>query len=83
MRDMKKFTSKELIKTIFEINESIREWLLKKFEFVAKRIKQRLNYIHNNPVEEGYVYESEYYIYSSANEYAGGMSNTIALQMLL
>ena len=83
MRDMKKFTSKELIKTIFEINESIREWLLKKFEFAAKRIKQRLNYIHNNPVEESYVYESEHYIYSSANEYAEGMSNTIALQMLL
>ena len=106
IRDMKKFTSKELIKTILEINESRKEWLLKKFEFAAKRIKrgskykvwkdgyhpihlssnemidQRITYIHNNPVEEGYVYEPEHYIYSSADQYAGG-KNIIALQMLL
>lgn len=34
-------------------------------------IDQKLNYIHNNPVEEGIVDEPEDYIYSSARDYAG------------
>ncbi len=46
-----------------------------------KMIDQRLNYIHQNPVEEGYVYEPEHYVYSSAKDYAG-FSGLIALQML-
>ena len=33
---------------------------------------QRLDYIHDNPVKEGLVYEPEYYIYSSALDYSGG-----------
>lgn len=33
---------------------------------------QRLNYIHNNPVEAGIVFEPHYYVYSSAVDYAGG-----------
>lgn len=32
---------------------------------------QRLNYLHNNPVNEGIVEEPEHYIYSSARDYAG------------
>ncbi|CAN5479237.1 hypothetical protein BH09BAC3_BH09BAC3_38570 [soil metagenome] len=32
MRDFKKFTSKEIVKTIPEINESRKEWLLKHFQ---------------------------------------------------
>jgi REP element-mobilizing transposase RayT len=32
---------------------------------------QKLNYIHNNPVEAGYVFKSEDWIYSSASNYAG------------
>ncbi|WP_227256213.1 transposase [Pedobacter sp. MR2016-19] len=35
IRDFKKFTSKKIIKTIGEINES-REWLLDKFSFAAR-----------------------------------------------
>ncbi|WP_216011248.1 hypothetical protein [Reichenbachiella agariperforans] len=34
-------------------------------------IDQRLDYIHYNPVEEGYIYEPEHYVYSSAWDYAG------------
>lgn len=34
-------------------------------------IKEKVNYIHNNPVEEGLVYRSEDYVYSSAADYAG------------
>ncbi|WP_199562675.1 REP-associated tyrosine transposase [Pedobacter chinensis] len=80
MRDFKKFTSKKIIKTIKEINES-RDWLLDKFSFAARintkteefkfwqdgfhpialysnEFKdQKLNYIHDNPVEAGIVSE--------------------------
>jgi len=30
-------------------------------------IKQKINYIHQNPVRAGYVFEAEHYKYSSAN----------------
>ncbi|MCW3808111.1 transposase, partial [Marinilabiliaceae bacterium D04] len=36
-----------------------------------KVIDEKINYIHNNPVEEGIVYKPEEYIYSSARDYAG------------
>lgn len=35
-------------------------------------MRQKLDYIHNNPVEAGVVSEPEHYIYSSATDYAGG-----------
>ncbi len=35
-------------------------------------IKQKLDYIHNNPVEEGIVDKAEEYIYSSARDYYYG-----------
>ena len=34
-------------------------------------IDQRVNYIHNNPVEAGIVLSPEHYLYSSAINYAG------------
>ena len=36
-----------------------------------KVIKEKVNYIHQNPVEEGLVYKPEDYVYSSAIDYAG------------
>ncbi len=33
--------------------------------------RQRLDYIHNNPIVEGIVYEPKHYVYSSALDYAG------------
>ena len=36
-------------------------------------IDQKLNYIHQNPVEEGLVFRAEDYVYSSASDYAGEM----------
>jgi len=33
--------------------------------------KQKLDYIHNNPVEAGIVYNAEDYVYSSAGDYVG------------
>ena len=34
--------------------------------------EQKLNYIHQNPVESGVVIEAQHYMYSSAIDYAGG-----------
>ena len=34
-------------------------------------MQQRLDYIHNNPVEAGIVNEPEQYVFSSARDYAG------------
>ena len=36
-----------------------------------KVIQQKIDYVHNNPVEEGLVYKPEDYVYSSAIDYAG------------
>lgn len=44
-------------------------------------IDQRLNYIHQNPVKEGIVYEQEEYVYSSAKNYAG-LPGLISVEML-
>ncbi|WP_319229855.1 hypothetical protein [Draconibacterium orientale] len=37
----------------------------------AKVIDEKIDYIHNNPVEEGLVFRPEDYLYSSAADYAG------------
>jgi REP element-mobilizing transposase RayT len=34
--------------------------------------EQKLNYIHDNPVIAGFVWEAENYVYSSAIDYSGG-----------
>lgn len=36
-----------------------------------KVIDEKIDYIHNNPVEEGFVSKAEDYLYSSATDYAG------------
>ena len=36
-----------------------------------KVIDEKIDYIHNNPVEEGLVFRAEDYLYSSAADYAG------------
>ena len=37
-----------------------------------KVIFEKINYVHNNPVKEGMVYQPEDYVYSSARDYSGG-----------
>lgn len=44
IRDLKKFTSKELVKAIKEIPEIRREWLSNKFEYGAGPIKRGVKY---------------------------------------
>lgn len=38
----------------------------------ADFLKQRVNYIHENPVRAGWVNEPQYYVYSSASNYILG-----------
>ncbi len=47
-------------------------------------IEQKVNYIHQNPVEAGLVYKPEDYVYSSAMDYAGEqglLDNIIVFRM--
>ena len=95
LRDLKKYTSKQIVAAIGEENESRKAWMLNRFEYAGrndKKIKnykfwqdgneakeihtshfldQKLNYIHMNPVKAELVDEPEYYLYSSARDYAG------------
>jgi hypothetical protein len=47
-----------------------------------EKLEQRLNYIHNNPVEAGIVLSPEDYIYSSAINYAGLPEKLIDVRLI-
>ena len=61
---LEKFTTKESICFWGADNHPIELWSNKVFD-------QKLDYLHNNPVEEGLVFRAEQYVYSSAIDYAG------------
>ena len=108
MRDMKKFTSGELIRAI-ESNpqESRKNWMLwlfrsagemnpnnKNYQFWQQDnhpivldksaiIQQKLNYIHDNPIRAGLVYEPWQYPYSSALDYYGKGTGMLPLELLI
>jgi len=46
-------------------------------------ILQRLNYIHNNPVEAGFVTEPQHWKWSSAHDYVGGNQGMIDVIILV
>lgn len=94
VRDVKKYTSKQIIKAILEHpSESRKEWMLNLFSFTGQnnnnnkdfqfwiqnyhpielssndKTKQRLNYLHENPVRSGLVWEPWHFKYSSAIDY--------------
>ncbi len=96
LRDIKKHTSKEVLKAIKENpQESRREWLLEMFERAGMKkgnvgkyqfwqhhnkpielwspavIKQKLGYVHKNPVISGLVVNPEDWKYSSARNFNG------------
>ncbi|OOQ61016.1 REP-associated tyrosine transposase [Mucilaginibacter pedocola] len=93
-RDMKRHTSKAILKAIEEnAQESRREWMLWMFKRAGQHnpnnevyqfwqqnnhpielstnemMQQRLDYLHNNPVESGCVEYPPEYLYSSAKDY--------------
>lgn len=94
VRDMKKYTSKQIIEAIQENpTESRKEWMInlfksagksnsnnKDYQFwkqdyhpielnTAEKVKQRIDYLHENPVRSGLVWEPWHYKYSSAIDY--------------
>ena len=93
LRDFKKFTAQQILKSIKEESENRREWMLYLFEYFGKRntnnrkyqfwgqdnhpielwsekvIKQKINYIHNNPIELGFVTSAIDWKYSSARNF--------------
>ena len=94
--DLKRFTSKKLVRMIQENpSESRKEYLLQQFKKAAesssnvnnfqfwrhdnkpielwsnKVIQEKIDYIHDNPVEAGLVFRAEDYVYSSAVDYSG------------
>jgi putative transposase len=95
IRDFKKFTSMEMIRSIMQERESRRKWILDRFEYASKYkekikhyqvwregndpqllysdhfLRQKMDYIHNNPVKAELVLQPEHYVYSSACNYSG------------
>ncbi len=107
VRDLKKYTSKQIIKSIQEnSSESRKEWMLNLFGFAGKnnnnnkeyqfwkqdyhpielnsaeRIKQRLDYLHENPVRSGLVWEPWHYRYSSAIDYYTNEHGLLKIELL-
>lgn len=44
---------------------------------------QRLNYVHNNPVDAGFVVDPQHWKYGSAYDYCGGTQGLLPITMLL
>ena len=107
VRDLKKYTSKQILKAIEENNsESRKEWMLKIFKYAGKsnannkeyqfwkqdyhpielntaeKLKQRLDYLHENPVRSGLVWESWHYKYSSAIDYYTNETRLLKIERL-
>ena len=94
MRDLKKYTSYQLVKAIKENNqESRKEWMLEIFQKEGARnsnnkvyqfwqqdnhpieltsndmMDLKLDYLHNNPVEHGFVSQPKDFLWSSMRDY--------------
>ena len=107
VRDLKKYTSKQILKAIEENNsESRKEWMLNIFSYAGKnnannktyqfwkqdyhpieldtleKLKQRLDYLHENPVRSGLVWEPWHYKYSSAIDYYTNEHGLLKIELL-
>jgi putative transposase len=107
VRDIKKYTSKQIIQNIISNQkESRKNWLTNSFAFSARTNKnnkdfqfwqqyyhpvslesnilltQRLNYLHENPVRSGLVWEPWHFKYSSAIDYYTNEKGLIELKMI-
>jgi len=106
MRDFKKFTSREIIKSVDTVFESRKDWMLGLFGEVADHLarvknykvwqdgnhpelltkakftRQKMDYIHNNPVAAEIVGEPEYYLYSSARDYFTKQKGYLAIDFI-
>ena len=107
VRDLKKYTSKQIIKAIEENTiESRKDWMLNIFSYAGKnntnnkayqfwkqdyhpielntpeKLKQRLDYLHENPVRSGLVWEPWHYKYSSAIDYYTNEHGLLNIELL-
>ena len=69
----------------FKTSEGFRFWRgdNKPIELWSNKvIDEKINYVHQNPVEEGIVFRAEDYLYSSAANYAGekGLLDVIVIK---
>jgi putative transposase len=108
LRDLKKFTSKQIYNKILENPfESRKAWLIYMFNRAGKRnsnnanfqfwqqdnhpielstpgmLTQKLDYLHENPVRAGIVYEPQHYVYSSGIDYYTNFKGRIEIEHLL
>ena len=108
VRDIKKFTSKQIVKAIQENEkESRKDWMLNMFSFIGKtnnnnkdfqfwkqdyhpielnsneKMRQRSDYLHENPVRSGLVWEPCRYKNSSAIDYYSDQHGLLNIQHLL
>ncbi len=105
IRDLKKYTARNILDSICNEPESRREWLLHRFEWNASKhvrnsqyqvwthenhaisvssqefFRQKLDYIHKNPVRAGWVEKEEDYTYSSAAALYTGKKAQIPLEV--
>ncbi len=49
----------------------------------GEMMRQRISYVHNNPVEGGFVCEPQHWKWSSAHDYCGGTQGLVDIVMLL
>ena len=71
MRDFKKFIAQKVVKDLRGNSSSV--WMPRYDRVVIytdKVLRDKLNYIHNNPVESGLVQNAEDWQWSSAGDYA-------------
>ena len=107
VRDLKKYTSKQIIKAIEENTiESRKDWMLNIFSYAGKnntnnkayqfwkqdyhpielntpeKLNQRFDYLHENPVRSGLVWEPWHYKYSSAIDYYTNELGLLKIELL-
>lgn len=50
--------------------------------FTERFFRQKLDYLHDNPVRKGYVHSPENWLYSSAGDYLAGTAGVVAIDPL-
>lgn len=97
IRDFKSHTAKKLLKDIKENNPELLKHFLRKndeYEFWKRGnypeiietdwfLNQKIDYIHYNPVEKGYVKYPEEWKWSSANYFENGIDGPIKIEPLI
>lgn len=74
IKENQRESRKEWLLEMFKTENGYRFWRgdNKPIEIWSNHVfDQKLNYIHNNPVEAGLVFKAEDYVYSSASDYSG------------